>query len=100
MKKMMKLFHDSKLIGDIEFLSVNGSDMLGRVTLTPEGEKFKEMFAFLTDEKTCKLEPPYPDSLLKEGWAVEDHEGIMRNIICCPDVLDNFKNIAWRWSRE
>ncbi len=50
MKKMMKLFHDSKLIGDIEFLSVNGSDMLGRVTLTPEGEKFKEMFSFYRDE--------------------------------------------------
>ncbi len=100
MKKMMKLFHDTKQIGEIEFLGVNGSDMLGFLTLTPEGDNLKEMFAFLTSKETRNLEPPYSDSLLKEGWFVEDHEGIMRKIICCPDVFDNFTKVTWRWSRE
>ncbi len=98
MKKMMKLFHNSELIGNIEFLGVNFPEMLGHLSLTSEGEKFKEMFAFLTDETKAHLEPPYPDSLLEEGWAIEDHEGIMREIIGCPAVLDNFTSIAWRWA--
>jgi hypothetical protein len=98
MKKMMKLFHDTELLGNIEFLGVDGSDMLGHISLTPEGEKFKEMFASLCDESKAHLEPPYPDSLLEEGWAIEDHEGIMREIIGCPAVLDNFTSIAWRWA--
>ncbi len=97
MKKMMKLFHDTELLGNIEFLGVDGSDMLGHISLTPEGEKFKEMFAFLTDESKAHLEPPYPDSLLEEGWTIEDHEGIMREILGCPAVMDNFTSIAWRW---
>jgi hypothetical protein len=98
MKKMMKLFHDSQMLGDIEFLGVDGSDMLGRISLSAEADKFKEMFEFLTDETKAHLEAPYPDSLLEDGWAIEDDEGIKRDIIGCPAILDNFTSIAWRWA--
>lgn len=98
MKRMMKLFHNSELVGNIEFLGVNFPEMLGHLSLTPEGEKFKEMFTFLRDETKAHLEPPYPDSLLEEGWAIEDDEGILREINGCPAVLDNFTTIYWRWA--
>ncbi len=96
MKKMMKLFHNSELVGDIEFLGVNYPDMLGHLRLTPEGEKFKEMFAFFRDESKNHLEPPYSESELW-GWSIEDHEGNMREIIGCPAVLDDFTTVYWRW---
>ncbi len=99
MKKMMKLFHNSKLIGNIEFLGVNYPDMLGHLSLTTEGEKFKEMFAFFRDESKAHLEPPYTESELW-GWVIEDHEGNMREILGCPAVLDDFTTIYWRWGKE
>ncbi len=99
MKKMMKLFHNSELIGNIEFLGLNYPDMLGKITLTPEGEKFKEFFAFFCDEEREEnQEPPFPASLIIEGWEVEDHEGILRKINGKPAILDNFTTIYWRWA--
>ena len=87
MKKMMKLFHDSELMGNIEFLGVDGFDMIGKISLTPEGEKFKEMFAFFRDESNAHMEPPYSQSELW-GWEIEDHEGILRKIVGSPAIID------------
>ncbi len=100
MKKMMKLFHDSELLGNIEFLGVDGLDMIGRIQLTSDGEKLKDVFSFSRDEERNQHKPPYPDSLLEEGWAIEDHEGKMRKIISIPTILDDFSSIYWRWSED
>jgi len=91
MKKMMKLFHDSRIIGDIKFPGVNGSDMLGLLTLTPEGDKLKDMFAFLTGKETRNLEPPYSDSLLKEGCSMV---GDLKLTIAADKYLEMFAYIV------
>lgn len=95
-KFMLKLYHGTELVGLISNPSVDDmSWRVGTIELTQAAEKYKELFAFFTDEEqNMSVEPPFPRELL-ESWAIEDEAG-ERNLIDIPGVYDDGE-VFWRY---
>lgn len=96
---MMKLIHNSQLIGTIENPCREGMSMAGDLVLTEAADRYLEMFAFLVGPKDPYQAPPFPESELW-GWTIEDDNGNIREVIGCPAVSNNGTIIQWRWGKQ
>ncbi len=91
---MIKLYHEKELIGTITNEEWDGLWQIGSLQMTPEGERFLEFFAFITDEDNMTKDPPFSKTYL-EGWSVEDEHGV-RQRIGIPAVHENGTQVGWR----
>ncbi len=92
----MKLYHASTLLGTITRSEANGFEMVGLIELTKDSEKFKELFAYICDEKRDKKkEPPFPKDML-ENWFVQK-DGGEKEEIGLPGVYQEGDETEIRW---
>ncbi len=95
---MMKLFHNSTLIGEVKNACPNGFEMHGIIELTDQAKAYDDLFKYWTDENTPDEEdPPFPEKMLN-NWFIEDEDGEKKEI-GLPGVFDrnNRKEILWRY---
>jgi hypothetical protein len=90
---MLKLYHGSKLIGLIT--NAGREDMgwmSGNIELTPEAEKYRDAFNFMTDEDRTS---PWPgDEAVFDNWFIEYEDGIRRETIFPAIHYDG--EVTWR----
>lgn len=91
----MKLFHRSKLIGEIKNVEYSDMWFAGNIELLPAAEPFKPLFDFLIDEERNHEDPPFNEETL-EGWSIEDDQGENHSIFA-PAIDNNYTTIEWRW---
>lgn len=92
---MLKLYHNSDLIGLIRNYNQDGSVLSGDIELTLAATAYKELFLFFTDEeKFLYVDPPFDQADL-ENWSIENEEG-RRAPIAVPGVYDDGE-IRWRY---
>lgn len=96
---MMKLLHDSQLIGTIENPILEGMSMTGDLKLTDAANKYLEMFAYFLGKKDPHVAPPFSESDLW-GWTIEDDDSNLREVVGCPAVSNDGTSIRWRWGKQ
>lgn len=92
---MLKLYHNSTLVGNIVSHTANGFWFNGTIELTPEFEPYKDLFKWWSDEdRPTGEEPPFPEDVL-ENWFVETPEEGKKEI-GLPGIYEDQK-ISWRY---
>ena len=93
--KLLKLYHNSTLVGNIVSHSANGFWWHGTIELTSAAEEYQSVFDWWTDENRDKSkEPPFPEEIL-ENWYVESPDK-GKQPIGLPGVYKDNK-ISWRY---
>jgi hypothetical protein len=92
---MLKLYHESKLVGLISNPADNDRNWKsGDVALTPEGEKYKPLFAYLTTDDDEKDPNQKFEDAMYDNWFIEDEHGVRLETII-PAIHSN-GDIYWR----
>jgi hypothetical protein len=88
-------------LGEVTDLSVDQPTMCGRFQPGPGlTKRFRELFAFITDEDRMGEEPPFAAELLDDdNWWLVDEQG-RRWGISLPGVHQDDNIIGWRWRGE
>jgi len=90
---MLKLYHKFELIGFINNPAPDGLGMVGEIQLTEAAERYREAFAFMTDDEKRSANPPFDEDVF-ENWFIEDENGV-RQATIFPAVHDDGE-IYWR----
>lgn len=95
---MLKLFHNSTLLGTITGYHVYGFWWRGDIELTEAAESFQEVFIWFTSEnRPMGQEPPFAEDIL-EDWYIET-PGKGKRSIGLPGIYRT-KRIIWRYFED
>lgn len=94
---MLKLYHNTDLIGIIKSADSNGFDMHGKIELTEKAAAFKPVFEFFENPENDSVEPPFAEDILW-NWKMVDEDGKSAEV-GLPGIFDEADgtHIMWRY---